>query len=203
MFSSDNGGWVFQGEKGGLNTPLRGGKGGTYEDGMCVPTIAWRPGVIPEGATCNELTAGMDLLPTFAAMSGGKTPNDRIIDGHDITPLLTGRPGAKSPWKHFFYYFGNELHAVRSGKWKFRAKNILKNENIYNKEWRETAVGETAIPPALYNLAHDPGEQRSVLGDRPKIAARLRGYMDEARADLGDSLVGKAPANARPVGKAD
>ena len=201
LFSSDNGGWLLRGEQGGLNTPLRGGKGGTYEGGMCVPCIAWQRGVIPDGSTCHELTAAMDLLPTFVAMAGGEVPGDRIIDGHDITPLLKGEAGAKSPWQHYFYYFGNELHAVRSGRWKFRAKNLLKNENIYNKEWRETPIGESEIPPALYDLSRDPAEQKSVLGDHPKIAARLRGYLDIARQDLGDSLTGVEPTNARPIGK--
>jgi arylsulfatase A len=201
IFSSDNGGWVRQGVTGGLNTPFRGGKGGTYEGGMRVPTIAWQPGVVPEGSTCSELAAAMDLLPTFAAMTGGKTPDDRIIDGHDITPLLRGERGAKSPWEYFFYYFGNELHAVRSGKWKFRAKNLLKNENIYNQQWRETEVGNVAIPPALYHLDLDPGEQSDRLDDHPKILARLRGYMELARKDLGDSLTGVKPTNARPIGE--
>ncbi|HEX6962364.1 MAG TPA: sulfatase-like hydrolase/transferase, partial [Lacipirellula sp.] len=201
IFSSDNGGWLARGEEGGLNTPMRGGKGGTYQGGMCVPTIAWQPGTVPEGATCDEVTAGMDLLPTFAAMGGGAAPDDRIIDGHDVTPLLKGEPGAKSPWKAFFYYFGNELHGVRSGQWKFRAENLLKNENIYHKEWRETGVGNLPIPPALYDLSRDPGEQKSVLRDHPKIAARLRGHLDEARKDLGDSLTGVKPTNARPVGE--
>ncbi|HEX6961223.1 MAG TPA: sulfatase-like hydrolase/transferase, partial [Lacipirellula sp.] len=58
IFSSDNGGWLARGEEGGLNTPMRGGKGGTYQGGMCVPTIAWQPGTVPEGATCDEVTAG-------------------------------------------------------------------------------------------------------------------------------------------------
>ena len=109
--------------------------------------------------------------------------------------------GAESPWKAFYYYFGNELHAVRSGKWKFRAKNLLKNENIYLKEWRETEAGKLPIPPALYDLSRDPAEQKSVLRDHPKVAERLRGYMDPARRDLGDSLTGVKPTNARPVGK--
>nr|MBA3480652.1 sulfatase [Pirellulales bacterium] len=203
LFSSDNGGWLLRGEQGGLNTPLRGGKGGTYEGGMCVPCIARHPGAIPAGSTCDELTAAMDLLPTFAAMAGGDIPADRIIDGHDIAPLLKVEPGARSPWQHYFYYFGNELHAVRSGKWKLRAKNILKNENIYNQQWRETAIGESEIPPALYDLSRDAAEQKSVLGDHPKIVARLRGYMDNARQDLGDSLTGVEPTNARPIGKAE
>ena len=102
-----------------------------------------------------------------------------------------------------FYYFGNELHGVRSGKWKLRTKNLLKNENIYDKNWRDTAAGDIAVPAALYNLAQDPGEQRSVLRDHPKVVEQLRGYLDEARADLGDSLVGKPPTNDRPIGRVD
>ncbi|MCC6494252.1 MAG: sulfatase [Pirellulales bacterium] len=203
IFSSDNGGWLARGENGGLNTPFRAGKGGTYEGGMCVPTIAWQPGVVPEGAVCDELASAMDLLPTLAAMAGGKTPADRTIDGHDVGALLRGEPGAKSPWEKLYYYFGNELHAVRSGKWKLRAANKLVNENIYNRQWRETEIGNIAIPAALYDLSRDPGEQKSVLDQHPKIAKRLSGYLDEARADLGDSLQSVAPTGARPVGKAE
>lgn len=201
IFSSDNGGWLARGENGGLNTPFRGGKGGTYEGGLTVPTIAWFPGKVPAGSECKELASQMDLLPTFAAIAGGETPQDRIIDGHDVTPLLYGEKDAKSPWKAYFYYFGNELHGVRSGKWKFRAKNLLKNENIYYKLWRETEIGDSPIPPALYDLSRDAAETKSVLDQRPKVAARMRGYMDEMRKDLGDSLQGVAPTNDRPIGR--
>jgi len=199
IFTSDNGPWLVRGEQGGLATPLRGGKGSSYEGGFRVPCIAWQPGVVPEGATCDELASAMDLLPTFGALAGAEPPTDRMIDGHNIAPLLNGKPGAKSPWERMYYYFGNELHAVRSGRWKFRAKNHLRNENIYNKEWPADIV----VPAALYDLARDPGEQKSVLADHPNIAERLRRYMAESREDLGDSLTGIEPANARYLGKAD
>ena len=201
IFSSDNGGWLARGEEGGLNTPFRGGKGGTYEGGFCVPTIAWRPGTVPAGVDCDELASSMDLLPTFAKMAGGEAPQDRIIDGHDVTPLLHGEAGAKSPWEAFYFYFGNELHGVRSGKWKFRAKNLLKNENIYYKLWRETEIGDSPVPPALYDLSRDAAETKSVLDQHPNVAKRMRAHMDEARKDLGDSLTGVAPTNAREIGR--
>jgi arylsulfatase len=95
-----------------------------------------------------------------------------------------------------YFYFGNELHAVRSGPWKFRPQNNLVNEDIYRRD----ATTSVSIPPALYNLARDPGEQKSVLQDHPDITKRMRGYLKRARADLGDSLRGIAPTNARPVG---
>ena len=31
---------------------------------------------------------------------------------------MAGTPGAASPHEVFFYYIRNELHAVRSGRWK-------------------------------------------------------------------------------------
>jgi arylsulfatase A len=198
IFTSDNGPWLSQGERGGSATPLRGGKGTTYEGGMREPCVMWRPGTIPEGTTCHEVAATLDFLPTFAALAGTKPPADRTIDGHDIRPLLTD-DSAKSPWKAFYYFLGNELHAVRSGEWKLRAKNTFFNENIY----RKNAPKEPEVPEALYNLRLDPGEQKSVLKDHPKIAQRLDGYLQEARMDLGDSLTGIKPTNARPPGLAE
>jgi hypothetical protein len=125
-------------------------------------------------------------------------PEDRTIDGHDIFPLMT-EGDAKSPWQALYYFLGNELHAVRSGPWKLRAKNNFFNENIYRKD----APHDLEIPAALYNLEVDPGEQKSVLADHPKIVKRLEGYLQEARADLGDSLTGVKPTNARPAGRAE
>jgi arylsulfatase A len=196
IFTSDNGPWYARGENGGSATPLRGAKGSTYEGGVRVPCIMWWPGTIPPGTACREVAATMDLLPTFATLAGAAPPTDRTIDGHDIRPLLTDDK-AKSPWNALYYYFGNELHAVRSGPWKLRAENHLLNENIYRRD----ASTDISMPPALYNLRRDPGEQKSVLDDHPKVAKRLQALLDRARADLGDSLTGVAPTNARPIGE--
>jgi arylsulfatase A len=197
IFTSDNGPWLSRGEAGGSARPLRGGKGTTYEGGMREPCVMWWPGKIPAGTTCGVVAATLDFLPTFAALAGAKPPGDRKIDGHDIRPLLTDN-AAKSPWDAFYYYLGNELHAVRSGEWKLRAKNTFFNENIYRKD----APKEPEIPEALYNLRLDPGEQKSVLKDHPKIGKRLEKLLDAARADLGDSLTGVKPTNVRPPGLA-
>jgi arylsulfatase A-like enzyme len=198
VFTSDNGPWYARGEQGGSATPLRGAKGSTYEGGVRVPCVMWWPGTIPPGSVCREVAATMDFLPTFAALAGASAPTDRTIDGHDIRPLLT-KDDAKSPWKALFYYFGNELHAVRSGPWKLRAANHLLNENIY----RGDASKKVKIPAALYNLRRDPGEQKSVMDDHPNVTKRLEGLLAQARAELGDSLTGVAPTNVRPVGRVD
>jgi arylsulfatase A-like enzyme len=198
IFTSDNGPWLPRGEQGGSARPLRGGKGTTYEGGMREPCVMRWPGKIPAGTTCREVAATLDFLPTFAALAGAKPPTDRTIDGHDIRPLLMD-DAAKSPWKAFYYFLGNELHAVRSGEWKLRAKNNFFNEDIYRKD----APKDLEMPEALYNLRLDPGEQKSVLKDHPNIVKRLEGLLQQARDDLGDSLTGVKPTNARAPGHAE
>jgi arylsulfatase A-like enzyme len=164
IFTSDNGGPKNNG-------PLRGGKGSTWEGGMRVATLACWRGTIPANSTCDEIATQMDFLTTFAALAGGTPPQDRIIDGKDISSLLLDKAGAKSPHEAFFYYKGNELEAVRSGEWK-----LFTNDQ-------------------LYNLEKDIGERHNAADKNPQIVTRLKKYLQQARNDMGN------PENCRPVGK--
>ncbi|MBD3266686.1 sulfatase-like hydrolase/transferase, partial [bacterium] len=108
VFLSDNGGAVHHGAS---NAPLTGGKGTTWEGGHRVPCLAWWPGQIPKSTSSSELATSMDFLPTFAQLAGGQPPQDRVIDGKNIWPLLAGQKGATSPHDAYYYYFKGELKA--------------------------------------------------------------------------------------------
>jgi len=196
IYTSDNGPWLAKGEHGGSAGPLRGGKGGTYEGGFRVPCIMRFPGTIPPGAVCREMSTQMDFLPTFARFAGATASS--AIDGKDITDLVTNKPGAKTPHESFFYYSGNRLHAVRSGQWKLKVPTTFGEEFA---GYLKIENAETEVPRALYDLANDPAEQKSVISDHPEVAKRLQAMIESAREDLGDSrrdLVGK---NVRPIGR--
>lgn len=195
LFTSDNGPWYVKGEDSGNATPWRAGKGTTYEGGMRVPCIVRWPGHIPAGLVSDEITATMDVFPTFAHLAGAHVPQDRIIDGKNIWSILS-EPGAKTPHEVYYYYFGNELHAVRSGNWKLRLETTLRDEDIY----RRIPNRETPMPEALYNLEVDPGEQKSVRKDHPDIVKRLHEFAEAARQDLGDARTGVTGQNVRPIG---
>jgi arylsulfatase A-like enzyme len=131
----------------------------------------------------------MDLLPTFARLTGASLDKTRIIDGRDIWPLLAGEKGAKSPHEAFYYYHMDQLQAVRSGPWKFYLPLAA----------RRGAPGAGQPSPArLYNLNDDLVEANNVAADHPKVVARLTTLADKARADLGD---GDQPGqHQRPAG---
>ena len=164
IFTSDNGAaqrW------GGGNGPLRGFKGSTWEGGMREPFIIRWPGKIPAGTTCGELACSMDLLPTLAKLAGGSAPTDRIIDGRDIWPLISGEKDAKTPREAFFYYYRGDLQAVRAGDWKLHLPR------------KQSAAVQ------LYNLQDDIGEQTNVAEANPDVVRRLTAFAQACREDLG------------------
>ena len=186
IFFSDNGPWLVKGENGGSAFPLRNGKTSTYEGGFRVPCVIWGPGLIKNpGRVSSEILTAMDFLPTFAAMAGVDYQPEKAIDGHDAAALIVGEPDAKSPWDHFYYYFGTELHAVREHQYKLRAQNVLRNEDIYRHDQYADTV---PTPEALYDLDRDISEQKSVLKDHADVQKHLESLLDSERPLLGDTL---------------
>ena len=150
-----------------------------------MPFIVRWPGEVPQNAVCEEMATGMDLMPTLASIAGVDAPSDRIIDGHDITPLLTGEAGSTSPWEEFFYYKQRDLEAVRAGKWKL---HVRKNGENINE---------------LYDLDADAGETKNLHSSHPEIVEQLNQRIEASRRDIGDAAVGAVGENVRPIGRVD
>ena len=174
LFTSDNG---SAREKQGSNLPLRGRKGRTDEGGMRVPCVVRWPGKIPAGSSSGAITSTLDLLPTFATISGGKIPSARIIDGRDIWPILNGTT-TDHPREAFFYYQMDQLQAVRSGDWKLFVAMDSKRRNWGKPEGKKELT--------LFNLASDIHEDKNVAAENPEIVKRLIAHAEAARKDLGD-----------------
>lgn len=188
LFTSDNGSYREQ-----SNKPLRGRKGRTDEGGMRVPCVVRWPGKIPAGSSSTLVTSTIDLLPTFAGLAGAGVPDDRIIDGGDIWPILSGKPGAKSPHEVFCYYQMDQLQAVRSGRWKLFVELKSKKRN-----WGKP---EGAKQMKLFDLVADIHEDKDVKGSNPEVVKRMLALVEKVRADLGDMK--SAGKNQRPAGWVD
>jgi arylsulfatase A-like enzyme len=174
----------------GSNAPMGGWAYSTAEGGMRMPCFVRWPGKVPAGTTSDELTTLMDLLPTFAHLAGAKVPADRTIDGRDISPLLLGQPGAKSPHRAFFYYYMDQLQAVRDEQWKLYLP-LERKQPI-------AAKGSRKADAALYDVKSDPGETHNVLSEHPEAVARLTALAEQSRDDLGD--LDRPAKNPRPAG---
>ena len=186
LYTSDNG------PAPGSAGPLRGKKGSSWEGGMREPCLMRWPGKIPAGKICSEVATIMDLLPTLAKLAGTKPPTDRVIDGKDIWPLLSGQEGAKTPYEAFFYHTSQgQLAAVRSGKWKLHIKVPRPRRRRPKKGEKPKPVPK---PPAiaLYDLEADIGEKNNLADQHPDVVARLKKLLADFDAEI--------EKNARPVG---
>ena len=116
LFLSDNGPWY-----GGSTGVFRGMKARPWEGGIRIPLIAHWPGHIPPGLVSREICGVIDVFPTLCQLAGARVPDDRVIDGKDILPLMT-KSGAASPHEAIYAMSGPKLHVIRSGKWKLHVR---------------------------------------------------------------------------------
>jgi arylsulfatase len=222
VFFSDNGPWLSYGDHAGSAGPLREGKLTAFEGGVRVPCLARWPGRIPAGSVCDEPVLSLDLLPTIAAIVGGKQ-SQRVIDGRDIRPLMLGEANARSPHEALFFYAGDELHAVRSGPWKLhfphpylttagepgrggkpsnwgktQPKSITESgmEGIASRHGQKVARLELS----LFHLLDDPGETKNLAAEHPDVVQRLTQLAEPIRAALGDALTGQKGTARRAAG---
>jgi uncharacterized sulfatase len=173
IFSSDNGPW-WQGNPG----VARGRKLLWFEGGFRVPFIAKWPGVIPAGASSAEMSMNFDLFATYLKLAGVPPPQDRIIDGKDILPVLKGE--ASSPHDALFYYDTRTPVAVRRGRWKYYRRAVTDN----------AAFWPLQQGPFLFDLELDPNESYSLIESEPERAAELSAMLEAFDAEMAANLRG-------------
>ncbi|HYF36710.1 MAG TPA: sulfatase [Prosthecobacter sp.] len=225
IFFSDNGPFLSYGDHAGSAAPLREGKLTSYDGGVRVPFIARWPQHVPAGRVCAEPVMEIDLLPTVARLMGAPLPGNKL-DGADMSEVLMGKEGAKTPHEALVFYAGSELQAVRSGEWKLHFPHPYitvdgppgtggkpaNHDKILPKAITQSGIGGIASRHgyrveqtglALYNLREDPGETRDVAAGHPEVVERLKQLAAPIRAELGDELENVKGNAVRPVGKAE
>lgn len=178
IFTSDNGPGGQRSPNVAHAGPLTGRKGQTLEGGMREPTVIRWPGHVKAGQDNGELMTAMDLLPTFAKLAGAKVPDDRVIDGKDVSAVLLD--GQASPHEAFFYHAGNDLQAVRSGKWKLHLKGVKRRGRPRNQAANRG--------PALFDLEADIAENKNVADAYPEVVERLSKLVKDFQTDLAKNI---------------
>lgn len=160
--------------------PLRGKKGSHYEGGMRVPFIAaWakRDAVnghqqrlpIPAGALQTQLAAVTDIFPTVLSITGVMPPKEHMVDGADLSRLLSGQTDDHHS-DSFLMHYPHAPHrsdywtSLRDGDWKV----------IYH--YIPSAASENSHYQ-LFNLKADPFEQTNLANSHPAELRQMMGKM--------------------------
>jgi arylsulfatase A-like enzyme len=173
VFTSDNGPWINMPPRmygggiikpwhAGSSGPLRDAKSNSYEGGFRVPCIIRWPGQIPENQVTSKVATTMDLYTTILNVSGSSVPDDHVVDGQDIMPMLRGDTTFERSGD-FYYFMKEELEAIRSGPWKLR---------IAPYQGPDLPANE-ALAPELYHLLTDPAERINRANEFPEKVKEL------------------------------
>lgn len=176
VFSSDNGPWLVMEDHGGSAGPLREGKQFTFEGGVRVPTVAMWKGKIDPGQVYEDLATQMDWFPTFCKLVGAEIPQDRAIDGKDLSSVLF--ENGMREGDEFIYYMLSDQRGYRQGDWKIKRPfgGFAGSRGMKKVEAHDTL---------LFNLKNDPGETTNLAKDNPEKTAQMMRAMDLAVKQLG------------------
>jgi arylsulfatase len=161
IFASDNGPE--------FRRPWRGTAGpwtGTYhtamEGGLRAPLIVRWPGRIAPSVT-NEMAHVTDLFTTLAKIAGAQVPEDRAIDGLDLSGFLLGDTD-RSPREGFLFYIKDQLRAIKWRNWKLHM--------IWETE-PNTGTVHLEVP-YLFNVVQDPKEETDVNATQGWVRGPMR-----------------------------
>ena len=199
VFTSDNGPWLSYGDHAGSSGPLREGKGTMFDGGCRESTLMWWPGTIPAGSVCSTPAMTIDILPTVAELIGAKLP-DHKIDGKSIVNLVTGK-NDKSPQEAYYFYYGQQLQAIRMGKWKLHFPHGYRTMagRPGGTGGIPTKYSQAKIGLSLFNLEEDIGESTDVKAKHPKVVSKMQALGQAMRKELGDQ--GKKGSGQREAGR--
>ena len=181
VFTSDNGSvWDIS-----KQWPLRAGKGSYYEGGIRVPLIVQWPQKIEPSKVEDTPVCGIDFFPTLAAAAGIEIPEEKLLDGMNLLPLLV--EGAVVAERTLFWHFPIYLQAyvkkgpteTRDPKFRTRPGSAMRLGKWKLHHYFEDGGLE------LYDLEKDLGEKKNLVEQYPEKAQELLQILEKWRSETG------------------
>jgi arylsulfatase A-like enzyme len=164
---------------------MRGLKGNVYRGGIRVPFYVRYPAAFGKNKDIETMAAHLDVLPTVAELCQVALPNDRIIDGKSLIPLIKG--GTLGwPERSLFTYWTRRYPELYSRMALQKGNFKLVGNTDYNAKIEDFE---------LYNLENDSYEQKNIVLVNKTIANSLKEELDKTYTDLISSknLINQAP----------
>jgi arylsulfatase A-like enzyme len=151
--------------------PLRGGKYSLFDGGTRIAFIVKWPGKIEAGTT-DALFSQIDLMASFAALTGQSLGEEEGPDSFDNLNTLLGKSDKDREW---LIEHASRLSIIKDG-WKYIEPGPGPKLNTYvNIE-----LGNDTLPQ-LYNLMEDIGEQKNLAAENPGVVKELTELLESIK----------------------
>ena len=225
IFTSDNGGMFNVGGQNAwaaghrLNGELLGFKFGAWEGGHRVPFIARWPGKIEADSVSDQLISNIDIIATFAALTGGKLKAAQGRDSVNVLPALVGTPTKplrdhivlapskpthlavrRGNWMYIGAQGGGGFTAAKRGAHAFGGPAAITYAGYSNSDIENGRIKTGAPPAQLYDLKSDLKQTQNLYHEHPHIVKELAALL-ATYAPKGTKPVAGNERNLRPSSK--
>lgn len=175
--------------------PFRGCLGTAYEGQLRVPCIIRWPGHVEGRTVSNDMVSVTDFFATFAAICGGRIPDDRAMDSMDLTTFLEGKEPSPRDW--LLAFVGDTLAAI---KWRQYKLHLVE----YGTKPGHRYKLDLAFPQ-LFNVASDPKEEWDIYGANLWVNEAIQRLVHDYRKSVAQfphvPVGGDGPSDAPPPKK--
>ncbi|MGJ8650123.1 MAG: sulfatase family protein [Opitutaceae bacterium] len=209
IVTSDNGGMFNRGGQDAfqdghrVNGDLLGFKFGVWEGGHRVPFIAKWPGKIQPGSVSDQLISGVDMLATFAAVTGQTVVADQVADSINVLPALVGDPD--SPLRETLVISPNKPShlSIRQGKWMYIPAQgsggftgkpgshgaggpaCISFVGSENSDIEDGKIKKNAPPAQLYDMDADISQSTNLYSQYPEVVQEMETLLKTFRPTKG------------------
>jgi len=164
---------------------MRGRKGSVFRGGVRVPFYMRYPELFEGNKDIETTSAHIDILPTIAQLCNVEMPQDRIIDGKNLVPLINGEQVDWEDRPLFFY-------------WTRRFPELYNNIALQKGNYK--IVGHTDYNAGIesfevFDIKKDPYEQNNLVTINKEKALELKAELDALYKELirSENLINPSP----------
>ena len=143
-----------------MGRAVSGGKTFLTENGINAPFVVNCPGLVPQGVITDALTDFTDILPTFAALGGGRLPEEHVIDGHSLARLILGE--TKDLPRKWILGMGSHPAMLRQGR--VVPAFTFRDRAVRDKQFKAYVDSGKRITE-LYDIQNDPWEELNLAAE--------------------------------------
>ena len=203
IFTSDNGGMFNTGAQDAYkfghrqNGDLLGFKFGVWEGGQRIPFIAKWPGKIKEGTKSNQLICLVDMLASFAALTGQDLSTKELANSINILPALLSDPDSMLRDELVIAPYRSSNFSLRKGKWiyipakgsggfsgskpgthTFSGPAAATFTHHPNSDIENGKIKKDAPPAQLYDLENDVNQTTNLYYQYPEIVKEMDAILE-------------------------
>ena len=158
IWHKGNGIWALTHDVPPTHNVARNYRPNMFDNSIRVPTFVRWPPVVEAGQVISHTTSNLDWFPTLLAIAGIDAPQELVLRGHNLLPLLRGE--SPQDWDEDFFGFYSS---------NYESQFVEEMRMIRTPRWKLVRYLRAPERDELFQLDDDPAEEHNRISDANEL----------------------------------